>query len=39
MTLFQETKVKSGAKNTGQCLTHLNKHACDIWSCFGNVQF
>lgn len=30
LTLFQESKVKTSAKNTGQCFTHLNKHACDI---------
>ena len=26
-------------KNTGQCLTHVDKLACEIWSCFDNVQF
>ena len=26
-------------KNTGQCLTHVNKLAREIWSCFDNVQF
>ena len=26
-------------KKPGHCLMHLNKRTCQIWSCFGNVQF
>ena len=39
MRNFLETRQTTAGKNTGQCLTHVNKLACEIWSCFHNVQF
>ena len=39
MRNFLETRQTTAGKNTGQCLTHLNKLTCEIWSCFDNVQF
>ena len=39
MRNFLETRQTTAGKNTGQCLTHVNKLACEIWSCFDNVQF
>ena len=39
MRNFLETRQTKAGKNTGQCLTHVNKLACEIWSCFDNVQF
>ena len=39
MCNFLETRQTKAGKNTGQCLTHVNKIACEIWSCFDNVQF
>ena len=34
-----ETRQTKAGKNTGQCLTHINKLSSEIWSCFDNVQF
>ena len=35
---ISQNKAKSSEKKTGHSLIHLNKPACKIWSCFGNVQ-
>ena len=36
---FSKTKQRIAKKKAGHCLIHLTKCACQIWSCFGNVQF
>ena len=39
MRYFRRTKQRPAKWNTGQCLRPVNKLACKIWSCLGNVQF
>ncbi len=36
---FSKTNERPAKWNTGQCLAHVNKPACAIWSCFDNVRF
>ena len=36
---YWETKQRPAKRNTRQCLEHVNKAACRIWSCFDNDQF
>ena len=33
-TIYLENEAKSTKRKTELCLIHLNKPACEIWSCF-----
>ena len=38
--LYSSKNKRTLAKiNAGQCLTHINKLACEIWSCFDDFHF